>query len=207
MFYLPHTPAWLRALFPKGCVWQMPATTRAVYLTFDDGPHAEATPYVLEQLERYSAKASFFCIGKNVVAHPELYTAVLEQGHTVGNHTMHHLNGAKVSATEYVANYNLARQHIHADIFRPPYGRISKAQATGICALNPNAKIVMWSVLSGDFDQNITGERCFQHIKKHTKSGSIVVFHDSAKALPRLRVALPKTLEWLQDQGYKLAAL
>jgi peptidoglycan/xylan/chitin deacetylase (PgdA/CDA1 family) len=207
MFYLPYTPFWLRALFPRGCTWQMPGGNNTVYLTFDDGPHPEATPFVLEQLARFDAKASFFCIGKNVLRYPELYAAMPAQGHRVGNHTMHHLNGSKATADAYVADYAEAAQHIDSDLFRPPYGRINAAQMRGIKQLNPRASIVMWSVLTSDFDQRITGERCVVHVKRHTRAGSIVVFHDSAKALPRLRVALPQTLDWLQQKGYTCAAL
>lgn len=207
MFYLSHTPFWLRLLFPAGCTWQMPATDNAVYLSFDDGPHPVATGFVLDTLQQYGAKASFFCIGKNVALHPELFERIQREGHTVANHTMHHLNGWKTDAETYLKDIADAGRLIPGSLFRPPYGRISRRQAQLLRKQNPDLKIIMWSILSGDFDEAIDGQQCFENVKRHLKPGSIIVFHDSAKAFPRLQTALPLVLEWLRKQGYRMEAL
>ena len=207
MFYLPHTPFWLRWLFPSGCIWEMPAAGKTVYLSFDDGPHADATNFVLNELKKFDASATFFCIGKNVKAAPNLYQKILDAGHATGNHTMHHVNGYKTSTDNYVDDYCEAQNFIHSNLFRPPYGRLRRAQIKKLKEKNAAIKIIMWSVLSGDFDESIDGEVCFNYIKKHTRHGSIIVFHDSAKALPRLRYALPLTLAWLQNEGYEFKVL
>jgi peptidoglycan-N-acetylglucosamine deacetylase len=202
MFYLVKTPWWLKSLYPK-CHWQMPRGQKHLYLTFDDGPHPDETPFVLDALRQYGAKASFFCIGKNVLAYPALYERIKTEGHTVGNHTQHHVNGWKVRDELYLAEVATAAQHIHSGLFRPPYGRIRWSQLRKMSTY----KIIMWSVLSGDFDTTIDGQQCLNHVLRHTQDGSIVVFHDSAKASPRLRYALPKVLEAFSEQGFSFVAL
>lgn len=205
--YLTKTPFLLRAFYPS-CTWKMPANEKAIYLSFDDGPHPIATPFVLEQLEKYNAKASFFCIGKNVVEHPEIYQQIITKGHTVGNHTMHHLNGWKTEDDLYLQNIQAANAVIASNFFRPPYGRIKKNQIRKIRAdKSIPQEIIMWDVLSADFDTNITGQQCLNIVLKNTEAGSIVVFHDSAKAWDRLQVALPATLDYFTQKGYQFKAL
>lgn len=203
--YLITTPWWLRLLFP-GCTWQIPTKEKVVYLTFDDGPHPTATPFVLEQLKQFNAKGTFFCIGKNVATYPVIYQQLLAEGHTTGNHTMHHLNGWKIGEDAvYLKDIEDAGRLIKSNVMRPPYGRIKHSQIKRI--KQQGFQIVMWSVLSADFDTDIDGEKCLQNVIRNVKPGSIIVFHDSAKALPRLQYTLPKTLSWLQDNEYKMKAL
>ncbi len=205
--YLTKTPFLLRALYPS-CTWKMPANENSIYLSFDDGPHPIATPFVLEQLEKYNAKASFFCIGKNVVEHPEIYQQIIEKGHTVGNHTMHHLNGWKTEDDLYLQNIAQASTYIQSNLFRPPYGRIKRSQIRKIRAdKSLPQEIIMWDVLSGDFDTSINGQQCLSNVLEHTHAGSIVVFHDSAKAWDRLQVALPATLDYFTQKGFQFRAL
>jgi peptidoglycan/xylan/chitin deacetylase (PgdA/CDA1 family) len=179
-----------------------------LYLSFDDGPHPEATPFVLEQLANFNAKASFFCIGKNVQLYPDIYNEIIAAGHVVGNHTQNHMNGWKNTTDHYISDIQEATKSIHSNLFRPPYGRISFAQ---IKALRSNLSlpqdIIMWDVLSGDFDTTINGEQCAQNVIQHAGPGSIIVFHDSAKAMDRLRVALPKVLSHFSELGYQFKAI
>jgi peptidoglycan-N-acetylglucosamine deacetylase len=208
MFYLHHTPWWLRRLFPKNVCWQGPVLAGSeVYLTFDDGPHPEATPFVLEQLARAGMKATFFCIGKNVEKYPELYQRILDEGHAVGNHTMHHVNGRQTAVDTYIDNIRQAGALVQSCLFRPPYGQITQQQAHALQTQMPHMQVVMWSVLSGDFDTRKTGERCAKMVERHTQPGSLIVFHDSTKAWSRLQVALPLTLQMLQQKGWRSMAL
>jgi peptidoglycan/xylan/chitin deacetylase (PgdA/CDA1 family) len=179
-----------------------------LYLSFDDGPHPEATPFVLEQLSNFNAKASFFCIGKNVQLYPEIYDAILVAGHVVGNHTQNHMNGWKNNTENYIADIREATKVINSNLFRPPYGRISFSQIKAL-RLDPALpqQIMMWDVLSGDFDTTITGEQSAQNVIQHAEPGAIVVFHDSAKAMDRLRIALPKVLAHFSKLGYQFKAL
>jgi len=206
MFYLTKTPAILKAIY-SSCIWNMPAGTNAVYLTFDDGPHPEATPFVLDQLKKYDAKATFFCIGKNVIEQPAIYQRILEEGHSVGNHTHNHLNGWKTGTDKYIENVLLAREYIQSSLFRPPYGRITPFQIRMLKKQIPGAKIIMWDILSGDFDLDINGEACVQNVVFKLKPGSIVVFHDSTKAWDRMSYALPRVLEFCKKRQYELRAL
>ena len=203
--YLITTPWWLRMFFP-GCIWQIPTKEKVVYLTFDDGPHPTATPFVLEQLRQYNAKGTLFCSGKNVANYPSIYHQLLSEGHTTGNHTMHHLNGWKTDDAVYLKDIEEANPLINSQMLRPPYGRIKWSQIRKVKKGNIK-RIIMWSVLSGDFDTNIDGEKCYQHVIQNIQPGSIIVFHDSAKALPRLQYALPIVLLWLQENGYQMKAI
>ncbi len=201
MFYMVKAPWLLKKILPSA-VWDMPATGKNIYLSFDDGPHEEATPFVLDTLRKYNAKASFFCLGKNVAAHPDVYARVLDEGHAVGNHTHHHLNGWKTNDKAYFADIQKAGTYIDSRMFRPPYGRISTLQARYI----PEAfdmKIIMWSVLSGDFDEKLSAQKCLDNVLLNTKKGSIVVFHDSSKAYQKLTYVLPRVLEHFSEQGYQ----
>ena len=205
--YLVKTPFWLRALYPA-CTWKMPSTDKVIYLSFDDGPHPEATPFVLGQLKKYHAKASFFCIGKNVLSFANIYEQIIQEGHVVGNHTYDHLNGWKTDTASYLENIKSASNLIVSNLFRPPYGRISQNQLKNIAADKwMPQQIIMWDVLSGDFDLKLTGEQCARNVIKHAKSGSIVVFHDSAKAWDRLQVALPLVLDYFSNLGYRFEVI
>jgi peptidoglycan/xylan/chitin deacetylase (PgdA/CDA1 family) len=207
--YLITTPWWLRMLFP-GCIWQMPTKEKVVYLTFDDGPHPTATPFVLDQLKQFNAKGTFFCIGKNVATYPSIYQQLLAEGHTTGNHTMHHLNGWKTHDAIYLKDIEEAALLINSWMMRPPYGRIKWSQIRKIKSEKSKIKIdriVMWSVIAADFDTDIDGEKCYQNVVQNIEPGSIIVFHDSAKALPRLQYALPEVLRWLKENGYQMKAL
>jgi len=179
-----------------------------LYLSFDDGPHPEATPFVLEQLAIFNAKASFFCIGKNVQLYPNIYAALIEANHIVGNHTQNHMNGWKNNTTNYIVDIQEATKSISSNLFRPPYGRISFSQIKALRS-DPSLpqEIIMWDVLSGDFDTTISGDQCAQNVIQHAGPGSIIVFHDSAKAMDRLRIALPKVLLHFSKLGYHLKAL
>lgn len=180
---------------------------KVLYLTFDDGPNKTVTPFVLKQLKRYDAKATFFCIGKNVVAHPDIYQQIVDEQHAVGNHTFNHLNGWNTNTETYLENICAAQKIIHSNLFRPPYGRMKKQQEKNFLLENPHAQIIMWDVLSGDFDKKISGEKCWNNILRNAESGSIIVFHDSEKALDRMRYALPKTLEYFSNKGFRFDAL
>lgn len=180
----------------------MPSDQKSIYLTFDDGPIPEVTEFVLETLERYHAKATFFCIGDNVRKHRAIFEKVIDLGHSIGNHTFNHLNGWKTNDEQYLNDVNQCDQQllIPTNLFRPPYGRIRKSQARKILR---NKKIVMWDVLSGDFSSDISPERCLAKTLKHTGSGSIVLFHDSIKARNNMEYALPRFLEHFGNLGYE----
>ena len=205
--YLVKTPFWLRALYPA-CTWKMPSADKVIYLSFDDGPHPEATPFVLDQLKKYHAKASFFCIGKNVLSYANIYEQILQEGHVVGNHTYDHLNGWKTDTVTYLDNIKSASNLIVSNLFRPPYGRISRTQLKKIAVEKTMPQqIIMWDVLSGDFDVQLSGEQCARNVIKHAQPGSIVVFHDSAKAWERLQIALPDVLDYFSDLGYRFEVI
>lgn len=200
MFYFVKTPWWLKKVYPE-CIWQMPAGDKKIYLTFDDGPHPVATPFVLEQLKKYNAKGTFFCIGKNIEEYPFLYEEILDDGHVTGNHTYNHLNGWKTEDAVYLDNIVQAKKRIDSLLFRPPYGRATKFQ---LKLLRQQGILpVMWSVLSGDFDTQLSKEKCLRHVVKNTVDGSIVIFHDSAKAFERLAYVLPRVLEHFSEKGFQ----
>jgi peptidoglycan/xylan/chitin deacetylase (PgdA/CDA1 family) len=207
MRYVVTSPWWLRLLFPSGMTWHMPRNEKKIYLTFDDGPHPTATPFVLDCLRSFKARATFFCIGKNIDAYPEIYKRILEEGHATGNHTQSHLNARKVRHESWVADVGEAKQRIVSDLFRPPYGQITRKGAKALQNFKSPHRIVMWDVLSGDFDEGISGEQCIRHVTENAKAGSIVVFHDSTKAWPRLEVALPAILAHYSKRGYKFEAI
>ncbi|HMO61279.1 MAG TPA: polysaccharide deacetylase family protein [Ferruginibacter sp.] len=200
--YFVKTPRWLMRLYPN-CTWQMPADEKIIYLTFDDGPHPVATPFVLEQLKKYNALATFFCIGKNVVENHQVYEAVLNDGHAVGNHTMHHLNGWKTADDIYINDIAEAKKYIDSGLFRPPYGRATRFQLKMLATPKLQLKPVMWTVISGDFDNKVSEQDCLLNVLKNTTEGSIVVFHDSEKAFNNVRYTLPKVLEHFADKGYR----
>ncbi len=218
MFYTVKAP-WIFKKLRPSLLWQKPADTKVLYLTFDDGPHPTATPFVLDQLKQYNAKATFFCIGKNVVEQPAIYSRILEEGHRTGNHTFNHLNGWKTDNKTYLNNILEASKYIDSNLFRPPYGRVTKFQQKIITGTKdslqtsnfehpiPNFNIIMWTVLSGDFDVQLSPQRCLQNVILNSKAGDIIVFHDSTKAWERMSFALPKVLEHFSREGYRFELL
>ena len=183
------------------------AAEKRMYLTFDDGPHPVVTPWVLDELGKWGAKATFFCIGKNVAAHPQIYRRILMEGHRVGNHTQDHLNGWKVDDKRYLESVVEAGKRIDSELFRPPYGRIGALQSSVLRSAPFYYSIIMWDVLSGDFDRSLTGERCARNVIRYGRPGSIVVFHDSEKAFERLTVALPEVLKKFSAEGYRFEGI
>ena len=206
MFYLVKTPWWLKRIYSR-LIWSIPAKERVLYLTFDDGPNPLATPFVLDELKKYDAAATFFCIGKNVEEYPNIYRRILMEGHRVGNHTHNHLNGWKTDDRKYLENIRSAARLIDSNLFRPPYGRIGNLQSAMLRGEPFNYKIIMWEVLSGDFDAELNGQQCMRNVVRHARRGSVVVFHDSEKAWNRLRVALPAVLEHFHKKGYHFEAI
>ena len=184
--------------------WNFPDSDHTVYLTFDDGPTPHVTPWVLDRLEKHGAKATFFCLGRNVDAHPNLYRDILEQGHATGNHTYSHMKGFRASPQRYMDDVELARGLIDSRLFRPPYGRILPAQ---VRAVRQKYRIIMWDVLSIDYNRKLHGDRVVKNVTHHTKPGSIIVFHDSDKARKNLYYALPRVLDFLNEQGYHMKAI
>jgi peptidoglycan/xylan/chitin deacetylase (PgdA/CDA1 family) len=207
MPYIVTTPWWLRLTFSKHCLWDIPPKGKELYLTFDDGPHPTITPRVLDLLNEYKAKATFFCIGKNVEAYPDIYRRIIDEGHRVGNHTYSHLNSKRTDESAWLEDVRKAVVWIDSDLFRPPYGRISRFQEKALREAKPGYRTIMWSVLSGDFDKNLSAEECTKIVCKHSKPGSIIIFHDSEKAWPRLELCLPETLKRLSDKGFVFNAL
>ena len=206
--YWVKTPWWVKKFFSAELIWSMPVEERpAVYLSFDDGPHPSATDFALDQLDKYDAKATFFCIGKNVEEHSAVYERIKSKGHVVGNHTHNHMNGWKTNLASYVTNVFRAGKLIDSKAFRPPYGRITLTQVKAMRRGNRNWKIYMWDVLSGDFDTDIDGEKCAENVIANIEPGSIVVFHDSDKAWERMSYALPLVLEHCKKMNWQMKAL
>lgn len=207
--YLIKTPKWLKKLY-RSYIWDVPTASRNLYLTFDDGPHAKATPFVLNQLQQFHAKATFFCIGKNVAKETEIFKEILYQGHAIGNHTHNHLNGWQTSDYEYLKNVMIAAEYIDSDLFRPPYGKITRFQAKALqetTSLKKGFHIVMWDVLSGDFDSKTTPETCVLNVVNKSVPGSIIVFHDSEKAFQNLSYALPRVLQLFAEKDFRFEPL
>ncbi len=205
MFYVVKIPWWLKKLY-SDLTWDLPAVGKQLYLTFDDGPHPVVTPFVLDELKKFNAKATFFCIGKNVQNHPEIYNRILAEGHSVGNHTQTHLNAWDTDKNLYLKDIEIAGRHIQSNLFRPPYGKITCKlakilQQNSYKSKLPN-RIIMWNVLSGDFDEKISPEKCLSNVLKNSAPGAMVVFHDSEKAFTRMHYALPKVLEHFSKLGY-----
>ncbi len=208
MKYFVKTPWWIKRIFPF-YTWSIPTKEKILYLTFDDGPHPEITPYVLKELKKYNALATFFCIGKNVLAWPDIYKQIVDEGHTVGNHTQNHLNGWKTPNDVYMRDIAEAANYIDSNLFRPPYGRITLFQAKNLRAAlkGRKAKVIMWDVLSADFDEDITIEKSLQNVIFRSSPGSIIVFHDSEKAFQKLSYVLPKILYHFSERGFQFLSL
>ncbi len=203
-FDVVKMPKFIQWLYPER-IWAFSRSKNSVYLTFDDGPIPEVTPWVLDELKKYDAKATFFCIGENVKKHPEIYKRISSEGHAVGNHTFNHLNGVKTTPSNYIENTIQASALINSKLFRPPYGRIFPKQAKML--QKKGFKIVMWNIISYDYDASISGEKCLQNVLKHIKPGSVIVFHDSLKAEKNLRYVLPKVLEFILEKGWKTSSI
>ena len=206
--YFLKIPWWVRKLF-SSYIWKVPVTDKSIFLTFDDGPHPTITPWVLNELKKWDAKATFFCIGRNVILFPEVYMRILADGHATGNHTYSHLNGWKTNTAIYLKDIMEANNIIDSDLFRPPYGRIKGSQAKQLSVIMKKnyVKFVMWDVLSADFDSSISPETCARIVLKHVEPGSVVVFHDSEKAFTNLHFALPVVLESLKKEGFSFKKL
>ena len=203
-FYTIKTPSIIQRIF-SNYTWRFSSNQKDIYLTFDDGPTPEVTEFVLDTLKEFNAKATFFCIGKNVKCHHDIYQRIINEEHAVGNHTFNHLNGFKTKNSVYIQNIKQASAHIHSNLFRPPYGKIKSSQAKAL--KKEGYKIIMWDVLSGDFDTAITSEKCFQNVINHTKNGSIIVLHDSIKAKEKIHDILPKLLASFSKKGYTFKAI
>jgi hypothetical protein len=201
LFYFVKTPFFLQWLY-SSCIWSIKTTDQKIYLSFDDGPHPVITPFVLDELKKYNAKATFFCIGDNVLKYPEVYKRIVEEGHAVGNHTHNHLNGWKTDDKKYLDNIDTAKKYIDSDLFRPPYGRITRFQLSQLKAPRFKLTPIMWTVLSGDFDPSISKETCRDHVITNATTGSIVVFHDSEKANEKMSFALPEVLKYFSAKGF-----
>lgn len=196
-------PAFITRLMPR-MTWGFYGELQKVFLTFDDGPTPDVTEWVLERLKEYNAKATFFCLGRNVDHFHDIYEKILEEGHSVGNHSYSHLKGFGSSNRSYFEDIEMARNLINSDLFRPPYGRIRPSQVAEIVK---NYRLIMWNVLSIDYNRKVPGDKVVQNVMNNVSSGSIVVFHDSAKARKNLYYALPKVLEQLTNQGYELVSI
>ncbi|MFL9843134.1 polysaccharide deacetylase family protein [Flavobacterium rhizosphaerae] len=208
-WYWVKTGKIVKKLF-SGYVWDKTVTGNTVYLTFDDGPTPGITTWILELLKQHDIKATFFCIGKNITANPKLFEQVAAEGHSIGNHTYNHVNGWHTDYKEYIDDMEACEATIANKVpvqklFRPPYGKMKRKQGNFI--RKKGYKIIMWDVLSADFDQSITPLQCLENVINNATAGSIIIFHDSLKAEKNLRFALPKTIETLKQKGYNFAAL
>ncbi|WP_158827249.1 polysaccharide deacetylase family protein [Mucilaginibacter lacusdianchii] len=204
--YVVKTPWLLKQIYPQ-LTWNLNRNEPVIYLTFDDGPIPVVTPFVLKTLKQYHAQATFFCIGDNVEKHPDIFKYVQADGHAIGNHTFNHLRGWKTDDVIYRDNFLLADELLNTSLFRPPYGRIKRSQIKLLKAARPDLQIIMWDVLSGDFDMSLKPEECLKGVLKHTSNGAIVVFHDSLKAFNRLEYVLPKALEAWSKAGFRFEKL
>ncbi|MDR3118155.1 MAG: polysaccharide deacetylase family protein [Mediterranea sp.] len=201
--FIEQPPEIIRALYPKA-VWRMDPTEKAVYLTFDDGPIPGITPWVLDVLDRSGIKATFFMVGDNVCKYPDTFRMVVERGHRIGNHTFNHIRGFGFSTRSYLENTDKANETMKTDLFRPPHGRMRWGQYH---LLRKHYKIVMWDLVTRDYSKRVNKEQVFEIVKKYTRNGSIITFHDSLKAEKNIKYALPRSIEWLKEQGYAFKLL
>lgn len=195
----------IKKIFRK-YIWDLPNIENKIYLTFDDGPIPEITEWVLEELKKHQAKATFFCIGNNIEKHQDVFMKVINEGHSIGNHTFNHLNGWKISTKEYLENAKRCEvsisnlQSTNCNLFRPPYGKMKLSQSRKVRRLG--YKIIMWDVLSMDYDKTISPQKCLENVLKNVSTGSVIVFHDSIKAFPNMKYTLPRVLEKLTERGF-----
>ena len=205
--YWINTPFWLKKLHPGHLLWEMPRHENSVYITFDDGPHPTATDFALRELGKYNAHATFFCVGQNAEKHPDLIDRIVKEGHATGNHTHHHLNGWKTDKAKYIDDITAAAHFIPGRLFRPPYGRIRLSQIRRLRRQDRSWKIIMWSLLSADFDAEITPDQCLQNVLGQIRPGSIIIFHDSTKAWDRMSYALPRVLAYCREHNWEMKHL
>jgi peptidoglycan/xylan/chitin deacetylase (PgdA/CDA1 family) len=208
-FYWIKTPQIIKRLF-NNLVWDIPNTENKIYLTFDDGPIPEITEWVLSILKENNIKATFFCIGNNIQKHPEIFNTIINDGHSIGNHTFNHKNGWKTTTADYIENVELCQKQLlnlkskilslKSNLFRPPYGKIKPSQSNKLRKLG--YKIIMWDILTADFDKKTSKEKCLENATQKVTSGSIIVFHDSVKAYKNLEYALPKAIQILKEKGF-----
>lgn len=196
--YFVNAPFFLRWFYYK-VTFNKSRKDKKIYLTFDDGPIPEITPFILDTLAQYDIKATFFCVGENILKHPGIFQRMLEEGHSIGNHTHNHLRGWDTDDDVYIGNIAKCQEHTKTKLFRPPYARAKKSQ---LRQLYPYFEIVFWDVLSGDFDVNLSPEQCYRNVIKHSRNGSIIVFHDNIKAVPRVSYALPRVIDELRNRGF-----
>ena len=197
--FIEQPAKWMRWLYPHA-IWRMDKHDHSVYLTFDDGPIPESTPFILKTLAEYNEKATFFMVGENVLRYHDLYNQIVAEGHQVGNHTLNHLGSYKHMAITYAANTHKANELIHAHLFRPPHGLMRR---TVYWWINRYYKIIMWDLVTRDYSKWMTADDVFNNVRRYARNGSIITFHDSLKSIDKLREALPKSLKWLRDQGYE----
>ncbi len=202
--YLNKIPGFLRYLLPSQLEWVQPARQKEIYLTFDDGPIPEITPWVLKQLDEHEAKATFFCVGDNVSKHPEVFQQLLDSGHSIGNHTHNHLKAWNTDLKDYLENVSLCNSLVNSKLFRPPHGQITPRLAR---KLSKEYRLIMWTLLSRDFDQQVSPYEVLKTSVENTKPGTIIVFHDSQKAWNRLEYTLPRYLEHFTNQGFTFRSL
>ena len=197
--FIEQPAVFLRWLYPTA-IWRMSRKKKVVYLTFDDGPIPEATPFVLDTLDRFGVKATFFMVGDNVRKYPDIYRMVVERGHRVGNHTFNHIRGFEYLSKNYLANADKANEYLHTDLFRPPHGHMRWPQ---YWVLKHKYRIVMWDLVTRDYSKRLNGPQVFQKVKQYVRNGSIITFHDSLKSEQNMKYALPRSIEWLLAQGYE----
>lgn len=201
---IEQPPLLYRILFPEA-IWRIKhKKRRVVYLTFDDGPIPEVTPWVLDTLDKYGIKATFFMVGDNARRHPWLVEEIKKRGHSYGNHTMHHLQGLKVTKLRYMRDITEANHYIDSALFRPPHGLMRPSQAK---AIKKRYNIVMYDLVTRDYSYKLNGEKVLKNVKKYTRNGSIIVFHDSLRAEINMKYALPRAIEWLKSKGYEFHAI
>ena len=201
---LYNTPYWLRILGGQDLLWQMPSDGNSLYLTFDDGPDPATTPSILKILKAFGIKASFFCVGENVEDHPELYEQILTNGHVVGNHSYNHLKGWEYNTAQYLENVHKCSKLVRSKLFRPPYGKMKAAQRK---ALVKDYDVIMWTVLSRDYDKKVSKETCLEKSWKYTRPGAIVLFHDHQKSIEKVEWVLPRYIERVMENGYEFEVL
>jgi peptidoglycan-N-acetylglucosamine deacetylase len=200
---IEQLPVFFRGVY-RMVTWRKDSRLKNIYLTFDDGPIPQVTPWVLDVLDQYGIKATFFCVAENVWRYPEIYKEILRRGHRTGNHTYNHLRGFFTSTKKYLANVEKAAGFVQSDLFRPPHGELRFPQ---YFRLRKKFKIIQWDVITRDYNPDLTGEQVLRIVKKYARNGSIVVFHDSLKSERNMKYAMPKAVEFLLEQGYSFEKL
>ena len=197
--FIEQPPQWVRLLYPQA-TWRMDKKVKAVYLTFDDGPIPGITPWVLDLLDKYQIKATFFMVGDNIRKHPKEFKMVVERGHRLGNHTFNHIRGSEYLSENYLENTDKANEFLHTDLFRPPHGHMRWQQYQ---ILKKKYRIIMWDLVTRDYSNRLNGPQVLAKVKKYVRNGSIITFHDSIKSENNIKYALPRAIEWLKEQGYE----